>query len=242
MKKKEEWFKSWFDTPFYHILYKHRNDYEAQGFILNITSFLKLKKTDYLLDLGCGRGRHSIFLNSLGFKVLGKDLSQNSISYAKEFENDTLKFKIHDMRNPFSDKFNVVLNLFTSFGFFEDDNEDLAVLRNIRNSLLPNGIAIIDFMNSKKAIRDIKSNETQTIDNIVFNISRHIEGDFIIKKINFDSNNKTYQFYEKVKCLDFEKINYYLNSVGFKIKHTFGDYQLNSFDSNTSDRLILVIE
>ena len=150
MTKNKEWFASWFDTSYYHILYSHRDYSEAREFMQNIVAFLQLQKGDLLLDLGCGKGRHSIFLNSLGFHVTGADLSKNSIKEAKKFENDTLKFIEHDMRNPFNTKYNAILNLFTSFGFFENDADDIAILKNIKNGLKPEGIAIIDFMNVKK--------------------------------------------------------------------------------------------
>ena len=242
MNKKTEWFASWFDTSYYHILYKHRDDTEAQEFIKNLISFLNIKKEEKLLDLACGKGRHSIFLNQLGYHVIGADLSKNSINIAKEFENESLHFVEHDMRNSFQSKFDVILNLFTSFGFFEDDNEDIKILQNIKNGLNPNGIAIIDFMNSKKVIKNLVPEETQIIDGITFKLTRYVENGFIVKEINFDADGEHHTYFEKVKCLDLTKINLYLNSVGFKIKHTFGNYQLDAFNENTSDRLILVLE
>jgi len=242
MNKKTEWFASWFITSYYHVLYKHRDDTEAQEFIKNVVSFLNIKKDAALLDLACGKGRHSIFLNKLGYNVVGADLSENSISIAKEFENKTLHFEVHDMRNSFQSKFDVILNLFTSFGFFEDDNEDIKILKNIKNGLNPNGIAIIDFMNSKKVIKNLVAEETQKIDGITFKLTRYIKNGFIVKEINFDIDGEHHTYFEKVKCLDLTKINLYLDSVGFKIKHTFGNYQLEPFNEHTSDRLILVLE
>ncbi|MDD3722247.1 MAG: class I SAM-dependent methyltransferase [Lutibacter sp.] len=242
MTKNKDWFASWFDTSYYHILYKHRDYSEGQSFLKNLISFLNLNKNEFVLDLGCGKGRHSIYLNSLGFKVIGADLSKNSIDYAKQFETETLKFVKHDMRDSFKTKFDVILNLFTSFGFFEDDAEDIAILQNIKNELNTDGIAIIDFMNAKKVISELVSEEVQTIDGITFKLNRYVKNGFIIKEINFDADGKHHTYYEKVKSLDLPKINSYLNSVGFKIKYTFGNYQLEDFNEETSDRLILVLE
>lgn len=242
METQKDWFVSWFDTSYYHTLYKHRDDTEAQEFMQNLVSFLNLNANDKILDLGCGRGRHSIFLNSLGFNMVGADLSKNSIKYAKQFENERLQFVEHDMRNPFKSKFNAILNLFTSFGFFENDQEDIDILVNIKKGLLPKGVAIIDFMNSNKVIKHLVAEETQTIDRITFHITRYVKDGFIVKEINFEADGEHHTFFEKVKILNLEKINSYLNSVGFKIKHIFGNYQLDAFDENTSDRLILVLE
>ncbi len=242
MTNSKDWFVSWFDTDYYHTLYKHRNYSEAQEFMQNIVTLLNIKKDDLLLDLACGKGRHSIFLNSLGYDVIGADLSKNSIQKAKQFENDRLKFVEHDMRNPFKTKFNAILNLFTSFGFFENDNDDIKILQNIKNGLKPNGIAIIDFMNAKKVISNLIPEESQTIDGITFHISKYVDKGFIIKKIKFKADLKEHIFYEKVKNLDLNKIKSYINTVGFTIKHTFGNYQLEKFNEETADRLILVLE
>ncbi|NOR29003.1 MAG: methyltransferase domain-containing protein [Lutibacter sp.] len=242
MTQNNDWFVSWFDTNYYHILYSHRDYTEAQEFMQNIISYLALKKEATLLDLGCGKGRHSIYLNSLGFNVVGADLSKNSIQQAKQFENERLHFMEQDMRNPFKDSYNAVLNLFTSFGFFEDDAEDITILQNIKNSLKPEGIAIIDFMNVKKVMANLVAKETQLIEGITFNITRYIKDGFVVKEINFDADGKHHTYFEKVKCLDLPKINSYLAAVNFKIKHTFGNYQLAPFNETTSDRLILVLE
>lgn len=242
MTKNKDWFASWFDTSYYHILYSHRDYSEAKEFMQNLVTFFNLKKEDLLLDLGCGKGRHSIYLNSLGFNVTGADLSRNSIKEAKHFENERLKFIEHDMRTPFKRKYNAILNLFTSFGFFEDDNEDITILQNIKNGLKPNGIAIIDFMNVKKVISNLVAEEIQNIDGISFKINRYVKDGFIVKEINFDADGEHHTYFEKVKMLDLPKIKAYLNSVDFKIKHTFGNYQLEEFNEETSDRLILVLE
>ncbi len=242
MTKNKDWFASWFNTSYYHILYSHRDYSEAQEFMQNLASFLKFKKSDLLLDLGCGKGRHSIYLNSLGFNVIGADLSENSILEAKKYENDRLRFIKHDMRNPFRLKYDAILNLFTSFGFFEDDKEDITVLKNIKNGLQQNGVAVIDFMNVKKVISNLVQEETQIIQGISFKINRYMKHGFIVKEINFEADGRHHTYFEKVKILDLLKIKIYLNSVGFKIKHIFGNYQLENFDEETSDRLILILE
>ncbi|PHS51768.1 MAG: SAM-dependent methyltransferase [Lutibacter sp.] len=241
MTKNKDWFASWFNTSYYHILYSHRDYSEAQEFMQNIARLLTFEKSDLLLDLGCGKGRHSIYLNSLGFNVIGADLSKNSILEAKKSENERLRFIVQDMRKPLRLKYDVILNLFTSFGFFEDDKEDIIILQNIKNGLNLNGVAIIDFMNVKKVISNLVSEETQVIQGISFKINRYIEDGFIVKEINFDADGKHHTYFEKVKLLDLHKIKTYLNSVDFKIKHIFGNYQLERFNEETSDRLILVL-
>ena len=238
--KKKDWFTYWFNTSYYHILYKERNDVEAQLFMRNITEILSLDKATHILDLPCGKGRHSVFLNSLGYRVTGSDLSENSIIAAKKYENDTLKFNVHDMRVPFSEKYNAVFNLFTSFGYFEDDKEDLLILHNIKNGLTKEGVFVFDFLNAAIVKENLVTKETKVVDGITFNITREISNDFIIKRISFFADAENHSYTERVKYLDLEKMTYYLEKVGFKIEHTFGDYYLNSFNSKISNRLIIV--
>lgn len=236
----EDWFTDWFNTPYYHILYKDRNDADAQLFMKNITSFLALSKDTHILDLPCGKGRHAVFLNSLGYKVTGGDLAENSIEYAKQFENETLHFNVHDMRKPFRKNYDAVFNLFTSFGYFEDDKEDILILQNIKNGLTKGGYFVFDFLNANKVKANLVESETKIVDTITFNIKREIKNGFIIKNISFFADEKNHSYTEKVKYLDLEKMTYYLEKVGFNITNVFGNYSLANFDKNTSDRLIII--
>lgn len=238
--KTKDWFTDWFNTSYYHILYKERNDVEAQLFMRNITEILSLDKATHILDLPCGKGRHSVFLNSLGYSVTGSDLSENSINTAKKHENDTLKFNVHDMRVPFSKKYDAVFNLFTSFGYFEDDKEDLLILDNIKNGLTKEGFFVFDFLNAVLVKENLVTKETKVVDGITFNITREISNGFILKHITFFADAENHSYTERVKYLNLEKMTSYLEKVGFKIEHTFGDYHLNSFNSKISNRLIIV--
>ncbi|WGH76641.1 class I SAM-dependent methyltransferase [Tenacibaculum tangerinum] len=235
-----DWFTSWFNTPYYHILYKHRNDADAQFFMRNITSFLQLPKSSTIVDLPCGKGRHSVYLNSLGYDVVGGDLSKNSIAYAKQFENDTLHFEVWDMRKTIEGRYDAIFNLFTSFGYFEDDEEDIAVLRNIKNGLKENGVFVLDFLNVEKVKNTLVKEEVKTIDGIEFNIQKEIKDGFILKHISFFADGKAHSYTERVKFLTLEKLQSYFDRVGFKITEIFGDYQLNAFNASLSDRLIIV--
>ncbi|MFK8060288.1 MAG: class I SAM-dependent methyltransferase [Polaribacter sp.] len=236
----KDWFTDWFNTSYYHILYKDRNDEDAQLFMKNITAFLDLPKTTHILDLPCGKGRHSVFLNSLGYKVTGGDLAENSIKIAKEFENDTLHFKVHDMRTSFNNKYDAIFNLFTSFGYFDDDKEDVKILENIKNGLNKGGFFVFDFLNAEKVKLNLVETETKIVDNINFNIKREIKNGFIYKHISFFADGKNHSYTEKVKYLDLAKMTSFFEKVGFKITNVFGNYNLDAFTSQTSDRLILV--
>lgn len=241
--KSKEWFADWFDTPYYHILYKDRNDKEAEIFISNLISLLHLRKKSRILDLACGKGRHSVTLNKLGYNVLGVDLSENSITHAKESENDTLEFAIHDMRKHIEDeKFEAIFNIFTSFGYFDTIYDNENVVRSIHHMLTDKGYLIIDFMNAEKVISNLIEKETKTVDGITFHIERSYDGEHIFKEIRFNADGKNHHYTERVQALkkaDFIKL---LSEHGFNIISTFGDFSLNPFDEKTSDRLIIIAE
>ena len=240
MNTSTDWFASWFDTSFYHILYKNRDHKEARLFMANLASFLKLKKNDRVLDLACGKGRHSLFLNSLGFDVVGVDLSKNSIDYANEFSNETLRFVQRDMRDPLNLKYDGIFNLFTSFGYFDDDKEDILILNNIKQGLNKDGAFVFDFLNAEKVKLNLVKEETKIVDDITFYIKREIKNGFILKHISFFADNEQHSYTEQVKYLDLSKMTSFFKEVGFTITNVFGNYNLDAYSAKTSDRLIII--
>ncbi|CAN5367045.1 class I SAM-dependent methyltransferase [soil metagenome] len=239
--KHPEWFECWFDSPYYHILYKSRNYTEAELFIDNLVHFFKPDKKARFLDLACGKGRHSIYLNKKGFDVTGTDLSGHSITHAKESENERLHFYVHDMRKLFrTNYFDYILNLFTSFGYFEQERDDLSVINSAAKALKPSGIFVLDFMNVKKVLTHLHCEETKSIDGINFKISKKFENNFIIKQIEFSDKGKNYSFKEKVKALTLSDFEKYFSANKLKILHLRGNYNLEEFNENTSDRLIII--
>lgn len=237
---KREWFAEWFDTTYYHTLYQNRNDEEATVFIENLCHFLKFPKNSKIIDLACGKGRHSFVFNKLGFHVLGLDLSSNSIEAAKKMENETLHFAVHDMRNPIQNfEPNAIFNLFTSFGYFDNLEDNFKVIQSISNSLPQNGFLIIDFMNANKVASNLVQRETKKINDITFNIERQNSGSHFFKKIEVIDKDSSFHFQEKVQYIELNDFKNLLEPF-FYIENTFGDFELNSFDPITSDRLILI--
>jgi len=234
--KKSEWFETWFDSPFYHLLYKNRDEVEAHKFLDLLIDKLEIQKGARILDLACGRGRFARYLGSKHFEVLGTDLSPNNISYAKNFERDNLYFQVHDMRQSVEGrKFDYVLNLFTSFGYFSTDNEDMDVLRGVKQNIEDKGTFIIDYINGEKAIEELQENEIRDIDNMRFDIARWVDNGRIYKKIKVND----LEFTEEVKLLNLNKFEEYAAQTGFKIKEVYGNYQLQPYESNYSERMII---
>ena len=161
---------------------------------------------------------------------------------AKQFESDSLSFEVWDMRKMLENKYDAVFNLFTSFGYFEDDNEDIAILKSIKNGLKENGVFVMDFLNVEKVKKNLITKETKSIDGIDFHIEKEIKDGFILKHISFVAEGKSHKHTEQVKFLTLDKLKIYFEKVDLKITNVFGDYSLAYFDEQNSDRLILVAE
>ena len=246
------WFETWFDTPYYHILYKDRDFLEAENFITLLINDLEIQKGAKIVDLACGKGRHSIYLNQLGFNVLGLDLSKESIAQNKKFETPEgtdpfLKFGVHDMRNEiyaevYNEKVDAVFNLFTSFGYFDDEEEDRKIFRSVSHALKDDGFFVLDFLNEQWVKNTLVPEAVSRKENIDFHITKKIEGQHVIKDIKFDDEGKDYHFFEKVKLHTLDEIAIYAEEFGFERIKIYGDYQLGSFDLETSPRCINVFK
>ncbi len=216
---------------------------EAAAFIDLLINTLQLEKGKRVLDLACGKGRHSLQLNAKGFEVIGLDLSEHSIQEAHSYANDTLDFFVHDMRQLFwSDHFDLVVNLFTSFGYFHNKKDDQRMMNGVFEALKPGGRFVIDFMNARKVVSNMVDFEERHVGDVQFIINRKVEEGIIIKTIDVVDGHDRLSFVEEVDALYLADFIEYLTTSGFTITATYGNYQLEPFDEIGSDRLIIVAE
>ena len=241
--KEKEWFETWFDSPYYHILYQHRDEDEAEEFLKNLLNYLNLSEKSKTLDVACGKGRHAVYLAEKGLDVMAIDLSWRNIRYAQRFERENLSFFLHDMRKIlYVNYFDVVFNLFTSFGYFESEQENLKAIRSMSLSLRKGGKLVIDFFNSNRISKELVPHQYIMKEGIMFLMKKTFENDVVVKRIYFQDKGKEFEFEERVRALqlyDFEK---YFEANGLAIKNVFGDYQLNNFNEKDSERLIIIGE
>jgi SAM-dependent methyltransferase len=236
------WFESWFDSPYYHLLYGNRDQQEADNFINRLVDFLQPPAHARVLDLACGKGRHSIALHKKNLEVTGIDLSEKNIQAAKKSETEGLSFFVHDMRFPFMvNYFDYTFNLFTSFGYFSSYRENARVVSSVKSELKKNGIFVIDFLNAAMVKKYVEKTNSGTMEagGITFHWKKRIENEIVLKDISFEAENKKFTFTENVQLLtlpDFEK----MLAPCFTIEHIFGDYNLGKFDEENSPRLILI--
>lgn len=236
------WFSSWFNTPYYHILYHERDEKEAETFMENLTSYLNLPEQASILDLGCGKGRHAMYLHDMGYKVTGVDLSKNNIAYAKRFEKPGLKFEVHDMCKPYKHQFDAVFNLFTSFGYFDLDEYNLDTIKAIKQNLNETGFGVIDFMNTQVVMENLVPEETKTVGEIDFHLKRFVENDYIFKDIKFEADGKAHHYQERVKAFTLQDFELLFEQADSYLLDVFGDYKLNKFKPQTSDRLVMIFK
>lgn len=240
---KKEWFETWFDTHYYHLLYCERDHEEAKAFIHALADEIHLPKGVKVLDLACGKGRHAVTLHDLGLNVMGVDLSSSSIEEAKKKAGPGLDFMVHDMRDPIqNEEYFAVFNLFTSFGYFDSLEENLKVLRSVHTMLEEGGYFVLDFMNSSKVVNDLVPKETKVIEGITFDIERNYNQSHITKCIRFNDKGEEFYFQERVQALTPSDFYTLLKTTNFKVLNTFGDHKLNAFNEKTSDRFIIVAQ
>jgi SAM-dependent methyltransferase len=235
------WFEVWFDSPYYALLYRKRDETEARQFIDVLLQYLKPSENATMLDIACGRGRHAIYLASLGYDVTGIDLSENNIIYARQFEHSRLHFYKHDMRQIFRiNYYDYVFNFFTSFGYFDSEADNIKALKAIAKALKPDGVLVIDFLNVAIVLQQLPSKTTETIDNVLFVTEKKIEKDYIIKYITVIDGKMVSQFTESIRAITLDQFEEYFKTAGLLISGVFGNYQLHPFDARASERLIII--
>jgi SAM-dependent methyltransferase len=243
--RNDEWFAEWFDTPWYHVLYGNRSDEEAEAFINRLYAALtkQLNQSPSVLDLACGAGRHSRVFNALGCQVTGFDLSEKSIRQAREIGPASIRYVQGDMRRmQFASRFDLVVNLFTSFGYFDSITDNLAVLSGVHAHLQPGGLFVLAFFNAPYVIERLVANETVVRGGIAFDISRYATDTHIVKEIRFEADNRSHVFVERVQALSPQHLETMLTQQSFALKTTYGDYNLSTFAPQHSPRVIIVAQ
>ena len=152
-----EWWQRIWNTPLYFELYEQQDTELAKSQVGQLVALLNLTPPARILDVGCGYGRHSIELAGRGFTVTGLDLSDVQLKRAREKAASSgarVDWRQGDSRAmSFDAEFDAAINMFLSFGYFETDDEHLAVLTGIARALEPGGRFLLDFWNREHEIR-----------------------------------------------------------------------------------------
>lgn len=237
------WYTEWFNSAFYHKLYFERDEAEAQNFISKLIAHLSPPKESRMLDIACGRGRHSRFLAGLGFDVTGIDISPESIAYAKKSETANLHFYQHDMRLPaWINYYDYAFNFFTSFGYFHTDREHNDAIRTIAQSLKKDGILLFDYLNVHYVEDRLVHNETRKVEETEYEIHRWHDAYHFYKKIIVKDPSLTspLEHTEKVRKFSLGDFTEMLSFQKMQITEVFGDYNLSPYHLRTAPRTILI--
>ncbi len=219
-----EWFEQWFGEE-YLRLYPHRDEEEAARVVGLIEQHATLTG-QRVLDLACGPGRHATQLAVRGASVVGLDLSMPLLSRAKYRDGPPLQLVRGDMRHlPFgTDSFDLVVNLFTSFGYFTDDSQHAAVLHETAAVLKRGGRFVLDYLNAPAVTRELVPHEIQRIGSREVTITRQIspDGRYVTKEIHLMDEGRS--FLERVRLFAPDELALMLRDAGFAVRERLGDY------------------
>lgn len=239
-----EWFEDWFDSEDYLTVYNHRNETDAAKLVKLIVETTKLPTGSRVLDAACGAGRHAILLSRVGYDVQGFDLSGNLLKIAEKDAADKkqkIRFTRGDLRSiHYEEKFDLITNLFTSFGYFESDEENFAFVRNAFDFLNDNGVYVLDYLNKPFLEANLVPSSERLINGVVIREQRELTGGRINKQITLLKPGTSKVFNESVKLYCFEDILEEFSRIGYKFETAFGNYEGESFDINSSERAIMI--
>ena len=239
-----DWFENWFGSPYYGILYQHRDEQEAQEFVENLLGYLNPPIGCAMLDIACGEGRFARQLAEHGFDVTGIDISHGSIEIAKAVEEENLHFFVQDMRLPFYiNYFDFAFNFFTSFGYFKYDRDHHLAARSFAAALKKDGILVIDYLNLAYVMANMVPEQTVNRGSYTFHITKRLDRKHIIKDINFlDADNKPRHFTESVAGFTLADFTQIFETAGLTLSTTFGDYKLSPYNEQASPRMIMIFK
>ena len=235
------WYKDWFGNEYLSV-YAHRDEDEARELIKLIFAYVNIDKNAKILDLCCGQGRHAYILSQEGYEVYGIDLSKTLLQVAKYKNNQSMNtfFIQADMRKlPAVNSFNLLLNLFTSFGYFEEDEENKTVFKQFHQVLKSGGYFVFDYFNTPYIQANLERYHSEQIGDLIVEQERFIEGSRVQKIIRLNRNGKKSTFYESVKMYEKVKILEMMKETHLNVRYIFGDYAGSSL-SETSERIIII--
>ena len=237
------WYAQWFDRSEYETVYAARNDSEAASMIECILSTTKIEPGSSVLDVACGRGRHARAFARQGYRVTGIDLSPRAVATATRIARQDgldITFEEGDMRvAPCKDCFDIVTNLFTSFGYFEDDADHQRAIAAMHESMKPSGWLVQDFMNVDQVLADLVPVDERREGSLRVSQRRWVDGPRLNKEITLkQAGIPTQTFRESVRLLRLRDFEMMYAEVGLKIEKVFGDVHGGPFVAD-SPRLIM---
>ena len=232
-----EWFEEWFGED-YLRLYPHRDDADAERAVTLICQTLGVERGWRVLDVGCGAGRHTRAFADRGTRCVGLDLSATLLKVARKATNAPLVRA--DMRQlPIRPRsMDLTVNLFTSFGYFERDEDHAAALDQMIATLKPQGWFVIDFLNPASVRQKLVPAETISVSGENVHVIRSVSADgrYVCKSIRTSAGK---QFTERVRLFEPVQIQRMLEDTGLVVHHAFGDYNASGLSPGTPRTILM---
>jgi 2-polyprenyl-3-methyl-5-hydroxy-6-metoxy-1,4-benzoquinol methylase len=239
-----DWFKKWFSSDEYLSVYSHRNIEDAENLLTLVLDNVSIPENAKVLDAACGAGRHSLILAEKGYAVTAFDLSRNLLKIGQENSESqglSVNFLCADIRNIcLRGAFDLVLNMFTSFGYFESDDENFNFFKNVKKMLKNDCYLVLDYLNSSYLMNNLVSENISRIEGKQILERRNLVDGFVIKDIEIKYNGITRVFKEKVKLYSYKKLIMNFKEMGFNVFKVFGNYNGEPFSELKSERLIII--
>ncbi len=238
------WYATWFEHAAYDLVYARRDEKEARRAIDLIERVVAPPPAAHMLDVACGRGRHAVELARRGYAVTGLDLSARALRAARRRATKAgvdVAFVQQDMRTPFcTGCADVVVNLFTAFGYFHHEADHLKALCAMTQALRPGGRLVQDFLNAPYVERHLVPFSTRVEANVEITEHRWIADGRVEKRVELRrADGATHTFRESVRLFtraDFEQM---YEACGLRLVHAYGDYDGQAYGDDTP-RLLLV--
>ncbi len=227
-----DWFENWFGEE-YIALYPHRDEAEARVVATLIADHVGLPNTARVLDLACGAGRHQRELCDHWWTV-GLDLSPALLRIARSESRTNPLVRVDMRRLPFATgSLDMVVNLFTSFGYFRDDQQHRVVIDEVARVICSRGWFVLDFLNAPQVRATLVPFDRQQVGSRVIEQEREIstDGRYVRKTITLLDEDRT--FVERVRLFDPEELGALLTLAGFEVDAVFGDYDGRPIDPMT---------
>lgn len=224
-----EWWRSWFG-PGYLALY---DDYLAErtpAEIDRLEALLALRPPLRIVDLPCGQGRHAIELARRGYDVTGVDLSPFLLKVADErarADGVRVRWLAGDMRQPIAgERFDVVLNLFTSLGYFADEADDRKVVDAAAAMLVPGGRFLLEVINGERLMARFEEREWFTVGQAAVVERRSLDRTArrMIVERTVTTPNDTEVNLHAIRLYDGRDVRAILRSAGFGRVDLYGDW------------------
>ncbi len=233
----------WYETAFgalYPLIYRHRDDAAALEEVEALCQAVGIRPAQTVLDVCCGDGRHLEALCRRGCDVVGVDLSQALL--ARAGERDVLRGRLvrADARAlPFSGSFDVVVNLFTSFGYFDLEGDRMQLSAMVR-ALHVGGTLVVDLPDAGHIRRSLEPHTVEIIEGHRLEQHRHVEADRVVKHVRvIDPTGRVHEHVERVRLYDADRIMAEARSAGLADIRCWGDYD-GAASRAQSPRMILV--